>query len=408
MLDTVFLNLLAAKCAYVEIPKPSPEVIRYYNSGNVLWMIQVMLSFIIPILFLFTGFSGNLSKFSQTFGRKWFFSLSIYLIIFITIYQFLEFPFDFYTSYLRQHAYGLSNQTFSRWFSNYGKKIILTMVGGIAFVWIFYLLLKRSPKRWWFYSSLLSVGISFILMFIKPIWIDPLFNQFGAMKDRALEKEILTLAFKGGIEGSRVYEVDKSVDTKTANAYVTGFGSTKRIVFYDTMTRNFSSEEILFVTAHEMGHYVLHHLWWMLLYLAVLSFVVFYFIYRSGNYLLMKYQRQFGFSELSNIASFPLVILLLTLFMFVCSPLSNYISRYMEHEADRFGLELVQDNKAAGETFVKLAKEGLVNPVPGNIYKIWRCSHPPIGERVEFCNSYCPWKKKNQSLEYEKYLKDSR
>jgi Zn-dependent protease with chaperone function len=80
----------------------------------------------------------------------------------------------------------------------------------------------------------------------------------------------------------------------------------------------------------------------------------------------------------------------------------------MEHEADRFGLELVQDNKAAGETFVKLAKGGLVNPVPGNIYKIWRCSHPSIGERVAFCNSYCPWKEKNESLEYEKYFKDSR
>jgi Zn-dependent protease with chaperone function len=90
--------------------------------------------------------------------------------------------------------------------------------------------------------------------------------------------------------------------------------------------------------------------------------------------------------------------------MFLGKPLSNYVSRYMEHEADRFGLELVQNNRAAGETFVKLGGEALINPRPGNIYKTWRSTHPPIAERVEFCNSYCPWKHK-EPLEYSEYFK---
>jgi Zn-dependent protease with chaperone function len=321
------------------------------------------------------------------------------------VYQALELPINLYGSYLREHAYGLSNQTLSRWFVNYGKTTAVSIIGAIAFVWIFYLLLRKSPKRWWLYSSFVSMGALFVVMFIKPIWIDPLFNQFGPMKDHHLEKQVLALAERCGIENAAVFEVNKSLDTKAANAYVTGFGSTKRIVFYDTILYDFTPEQILFVTGHEIGHYVLHHLWWHFLYLSFLSFFIFYATYKSAHFLLGIYQRCFGFKELSQIASFPLFLFFFTLYLFLCSPFSNYISRLMEHEADRFGLELTYDNQAAAETFVKLGEGALINPRPGNIYKTWRSTHPPIAERVEFCNQYCPWQEK-KPLTYESYFRN--
>jgi Zn-dependent protease with chaperone function len=163
-------------------------------------------------------------------------------------------------------------------------------------------------------------------------------------------------------------------------------------------------EQILFVMGHEMGHYILHHIWWYLIYLSALSFLVFYLTYSASKYLLRRYKKQFGFNHLYEIASLPLLLFLMGLFLLLSTPLSNMISRCMEHEADRFGLEITQDNKAAGEAFLTLQRENLANPRPGLIYKIWRCTHPPLAERVEFCNTYCPWKN-NESLKYRKYFK---
>ena len=237
------------------------------------------------------------------------------------------------------------------------------------------------------------------MMFVQPIWIDPLFNKFGPMKNKELEAQILHLASRAGIEGGRVFEVDKSEDTKMLNAYVVGFGSSSRIVLWDTTIKQLTPDEILFVMGHEMGHYVLHHIWWSMLYCSALSFGIFYLTYRSANFMLRKYKKRFGFTYLYNIASLPLLLFLITLFSLLSTPLSNYVSRCMEHEADRFGLEITQNNKAAAEAFIALQQENLGNPYPGPIFKFWRSTHPPLGERIEFCNSYCPWKQ-DQPLKY--------
>ena len=396
--------LFAAQCANVILPEPTAEALRYYNSGNILWILQQVWGWIIPFLFLITGFSGKLGHFAEKWGKKWFFAIALYLILFIPIFYFLNWPLDFYESYLRQHEYGLSTQTLGRWWDHYLKGIAVTIISAISFVWIFYLLLKKSPKRWWFYSGIAASILSFFLVFVQPIWVAPLFNHFGPMKDKQLEQQILSLANKAGISGARVFEVDKSQDTKAMNAYVTGFGKTGRIVLWDTTIQGLSQDQILFVMGHEMGHYVLHHIWWQLLYFAALSFLIFYITYRICNYLMARYHHHFQFSHLSSIASLPLLLLVTGVLSFLSIPLTNYISRCMEHEADRFGLEITQNNQAAGESFLVLQRENLGNPRPGIIYRIWRGSHPSLQQRVDFFNHYCPWQD-GEPLKYEKYFK---
>ena len=401
------LEMFAAlpECAQVVVPEASQEAMRYYNSGNVLWIVGQVWSLAVPLLFLLWGLTGKISRFAQKWGRNWYFTIVVYLAIYLAISQILSFPLDFYADYLRQHAFGLSTQSFGRWIANYGKSFVVGLIGAFAFIWIFYLVLKKSPRRWWFYGSLVSISIIFILSLIQPIWIDPLFNKFGPMKDKQLEEKILTLASKAGIKGGRVFEVDKSEDTKMLNAYVVGLGSTKRIVLWDTTIQALTSDQILFVMGHEMGHYILNHIWWGMGYFAVLTFIVFYLIYRSAHFLLQKYQHRFGFQELSNIGSVPLFLLLINVFMLLTTPLSNGISRYFEHEADRFGLEITQNNQAAGEAFIVLQQQNLANPRPGPLYNIWRNTHPSLGDRVDFCNRYCPWKEQ-EPLKYEKYFQD--
>src|SRR5262249_53085087 len=146
------------------------------------------------------------------------------------------------------------------WLGDSLKTLMIGLVAGGPFLWVPYLLLDKSPRRWWLYSGLLTVPFLFLVLFITPIWIEPLFNDFGPMKDKALETKILALARRAGIDDSRVFEVEKSVDTNAVNAYVNGFLGTKRIVLWDTLLSKLSDRETLFVMGHEMGHFVLHHL----------------------------------------------------------------------------------------------------------------------------------------------------
>jgi Zn-dependent protease with chaperone function len=233
----------------------------------------------------------------------------------------------------------------------------------------------------------------FFIILIQPVFIDPLFNKFSQMKDKQLETKILALAGRAGIEGASVYEVEKSEDTKSLNAYVTGFGKTKRIVLWDTIIKNFDEDELLYVMGHEMGHYLLGHAWKSILFFALLIILALYLIHRTAGWAINKFKDRFGFSELSDVASLPLIILLFSFYLFLILPIGLAFTRHNEHEADRFGLEITQNNHAAATAFVKLQTENLGVPRPYFLLKLWRSSHPPLGERIDFSNQYQPWKK---------------
>jgi Zn-dependent protease with chaperone function len=390
--------------APVPVPPPSEKALSYYRSGNVLWIVNLIWGILIPCLFLVSGLSARIRTWARKLGRKWFFIIGVYFIIFTLINFILDLPLSYYEEYIRQHAYGLSNQTFAKWLGDSLKSLMVGIIGGVLFLWVPYLLLKKSPRRWWLYTSLLSVPFLFFVLLVSPIWIDPLFNQFGPMNNKALESEILALANRAGIEGSRVYEVNKSIDTNTVNAYVTGFLGTKRIVLWDTILAKLNDKEILVVMGHEMGHYVLHHVIKGIAFSFFLILFTLYLANRLANGLIDKYKARFGFDSFADIASLPLLMLLVTVFFFLISPIALAYSRYQEHEADRFALEITRDNHDAAMAFNKLQEENLAVPWPGWLYKLWRSSHPPIGERIDFCNEYKPWKT-SQPVKYGDLVK---
>ena len=384
----------------VAVPNPSDKALRYFRSGNVLWVVNRIWELLIPALFLFTGYSAKIRSLAQKLGRKWFFVIGLYFIIFTLINFVVDIPLSYYETFVREHAYDLSNQTFGKWFGDSLKSALVGIIIGFLFLWVPYLFLKKSPRRWWLYTGILMVPFLFFVMLISPIWIDPLFNKYGSMKDRVLEAKILTLAEIAGIEGSRVFEVNKSVDTKTVNAYVTGFLGTKRIVLWDTIIAKLNEQELLFVMGHEMGHYVLGHVVKSIFFFSLLIMIMLFVIYRTAGGLINRFKDRFGFDHLSDIASLPLILLLMNICFLVITPVVFTFTRYHEHEADRFGLEITQTNHAAATAFVKLQEENLRIPRPGWLYKLWRSSHPTLGDRIDFCNSYHPWEK-GMPLKYE-------
>jgi Zn-dependent protease with chaperone function len=385
--------------APVPVPEPSEKALRYHRSGNVLWVVGTLWGFIVPALFLFTGLSARVRDAAQRVGRRWFFTVVIYFLLFALVTFVLDLPLTFYEEFVREHAYGLSNQIFAKWAGDTLKGFGIGTLFGAVVICIPYGLLRKSPNRWWLYTAVATIPVMILVMIIVPVWVDPLFNEFGPMKDKALERRILDLAARAGIEGGRVYEVAKSVDTTTVNAYVTGFMDTKRIVLWDTLLEKLDADEVLFVMGHEMGHYVLGHVVKGLAVFALVALVALYAVHRLSRGLIARYRGRFRFDRLDDIASLPLLLLIVQVVGFVIVPGVLACTRYQEHEADRFGLEITRGNRAAATAFVKLQQENLAVPRPGLLVKLWRESHPVLGDRIDFCNTYRPWAK-GEPLKY--------
>jgi Zn-dependent protease with chaperone function len=340
---------------------------------------------------LFTGLSARIRDLARRVGRRWYFTLVVYGAVVTLLAWAVSLPLAWYEGFVREHAYGLSTQSAGKWFGDSLKGMAIGIVSFALVMWVPYLLLRKSPRRWWLWTGLAAIPLLAATFWLSPLVIDPLFNKFGPMHDRALEARILAEADRAGIERSRVFEVNKSADTRMLNAYVTGFGGSKRIVLWDTIIREMNERELLFVVGHEMGHYVLHHVQLLMLAASLLVLVALFAVHRSAGWAIGRWGRRFGFDRLDDVASYPLLSVIVGVVALAITPAFLAFDRHVEHEADRFGLELTRDNHAAATAFVKLQTQNLSTPYHSTLYKLWHDGHPPVGERIDFANAYRPW-----------------
>jgi Zn-dependent protease with chaperone function len=381
----------AAVAVPVPVPAPSPQAVRYYHSGNVLWIVATLWGFLVPAAIWFSGLSARLRDWATRIGRYWYPTVVVYVAFLLAILFVADVALDYYADFVRPHEYGLSSQAFGKWLHDELINVGIGFGAGAAFLWIPYLLLQRATRRWWLYTWLLSIPVLLCVAFVEPIWIEPLFNRFGPMQDAALEARIQGLAHRAGIEGADVYEVDKSVDTNELNAYVTGIGGTRRIVLWDSIIKESPPDELLVVMGHEMGHYILGHVWKGLIFGSLVSLLGLWMVHRCAGWILVRSAARTRVATLGDIASLPLLMLLFEVFIFLLSPLLLAYSRHFEHEADRFGLEITRDNHDCATAFARFVEHDLAYPNPGPLHVFWRSSHPPLAERIEFCNTYHPW-----------------
>jgi STE24 endopeptidase len=398
----------------VSDPAPNAIAIRWYQSGNVLWVATQAWTLAVLALIIFTGLSAKMRNWANRAGRAWPLRIAVYLILFSLFMLIVNLPLSYFAGYVRPHAYGLSNQSVRRWFEMKSLVIPNTqfppfqipgLVFGFLFVLLLYSLLRKSPQRWWLYAGMALMPLIFFGALIKPVWMDPLSHQYGSLKDKAIESSILELARHAGIDGGQVFEVDMSRDTKTMDANISGFLGTERIVVWDTTIAGLEKSELLTVLAHEMGHYVLSRtppmriLEQSLLLLAALGFV-----HAAAGPLIKKYEKHFGFDHMDDIASLPLIFSLLNVAILLLLPADFAFLRHQEHEADRFPVELTRDNHAAATGFIKLTQGVLGVPRHGWLYAAWRDTHPSLGDRLDFFNEYRPWQT-GQPLKYDHFFK---
>jgi Zn-dependent protease with chaperone function len=379
----------------VAVPVPSDKAMRFYRGNNALWAVNRAWALLVTGGLAFSGLSARMRTVARRIGRTWFLTIGIYVVLYLAVVFAINLPLSYYQGFVRLHAYGLSNQTIGKWLHDATTRLAVSMAVGFALTWVPYGLMARRPRSWWLIVGLLSVPFLFATMLVMPLWIDPLYNRFGPMKDKALERRILELARRAGIEDSRVFEVEKSVDTKALNAYVTGALGSQRIVLWDTLLAKLDPPEVLTVMGHEMGHYVLGHVARSIWLGALVVLAGLFFVDRAGAWLIARFPARLGFDRLSDVASVPLVLMLMEVASLFLSPMGLAYSRYQEHEADRYALDLTHANRSFATAEVKMQEENLGNPRPGWFYTIFRASHPSTGDRIDFANRYHPWRSRS-------------
>ncbi len=388
----------------VAVPVPGEKAVHHYHATIVVGVTAILWSFLSPALFLFTGLSARSRSWAERQRQNWYFTFVLYALAFGLLYFLVNLPLNYYAGFVFPPHYDVTNQTFSRWLGNTLKGAAVVMVIGLAVGWSPFLVLKKSPRRWWLWLGLLVPLFLFTQSFIQPVLIDPLFHQFRPLPDKTLEAKILAQAARAGIEGSRVYVANLSLDTKLDNAYVTGLSGTRRIVFWDTMLKDLNDDELLFILGHEMGHYVLHHIIQLVAFASLLAFVSLYVAYWLAGPVIGRFKKRWGFDTPSDFAALPLFILAFQLLLFADLPAYMAFSRHIEHEADRFGLELTHNNHAAATAFVKMVQNGVYVYRSAPIIQFWYGSHPTPAERIEFCNQYRPWES-GQPSKYQNCFK---
>jgi STE24 endopeptidase len=356
----------------------TPEMIRHSRILDILYFGGFFYGIIELSLLLVLGISRRMRDVAARISNRPYVIAIIYVIFFTLVTAVIDLPLSYYAGFVVPHQFHLTNQTFGAWLGDGAKALMIGMVFSVIVIPIALLLIRRY-KRWWLVLWFASIPLSLFLFVIVPVIVDPVFNKFEPLKDQVLKQKLLSEASSAGIEGSRVYQVDKSKQTTTMNAYVTGLGPTKRIVLWDTLLAKMTHDEILAVMGHEMGHYVLHHVWQGLAWTVIGSFFVLLFaqwIYERGNF------------ERGDPASLPWLLIIISTITFLGAPIENGISRYYEHQADVFGLDLTHLNEAMASSFVKFAEDSKVNPNPSPFIEFWRYSHPSTQKRIDFVLHY--------------------
>ena len=367
-----------------------------------------LISFVYGLLVLWLILRWKLAPrfrdWAEKFSRRRFLQSVVYSPLLLFTLAVLTLPADLYDQWISRR-YGLSIQGWASWSWDWAKNQMIAFVLGVILIWILYAVVRRSARRWWFYFWLCSLPIILFVLFLSPWVIEPLFYKFKPLeeKDPALTASLEQMVERAGenIPPQRMFWMGAGEKTTQLNAYVTGFGASKRIVVWDNTIAKMDTPQIVFVAGHEMGHYVLRHIPKQLAFLAVLFLVVFYVGYRSVGWVLSRWGEKWKIRGLDDWASLPALLLLLSVLVFVTNPAVSAVSRYFEHQADQYGLEVTHgltpdSGQVAAQSFQKLGEVDLADPEPNPVDVFLFYSHPPIPDRIPFALTYDPWSKGGQ------------
>lgn len=384
---------------YTLPPEKLAKAEALYRTRTVLYLVGMIFGLVVLWAILRLRIGPALRDFSESIRRNRVLQTLIFVPLLMLLIAVAALPLDLYEHHISL-AYGLSVQGWGSWAGDWLKGeaifVAITTLAVLALFWI----IAKSPRRWWFYFWLFTLPFIVLLVFVAPVILDPIFNTFVPLETtqpqlvRAIEK----VTERGGlnIPADRMFEMKASEKVTTYNAYVTGIGATKRVVVWDNTARDMTTPEILFVFGHEMGHYVLNHIYKGLAFFAAISFIGFWLGRRIVIAMLARWGEKWRIREITDLAALPAFLLALTLLALVSEPVNSAFSRHLEHQADIYGLEVThglfpENQQVAAAAFQKLGEKSYDYPTPNPVLVFWSYDHPTIQQRIRFALGYDPW-----------------
>ena len=362
----------------------------YFEGGYWLILWDFLYGAAIAVLLLSTKLSSRMRSLAERLARFQPLRTFAYWVQYLLVTSVVTFPLTVYEGFIREHQYGLATQTFAPWLGDQLKSLgVGLLLGGIAITALFGIL-RRLPRTWHIWGAVAGLLLNALLVMIFPVFIAPLFNQYTKLTDPTVRDPILSLARANGIPATEVYEVDASRQSTRISANVSGFMGTERITLNDNLLKRSTLPEIMSVMGHEMGHYVLNHVYKGLLFTLIMLVVFFAGLRHALDWSLARWGARWEIRSLSDTAVLPLAVLIVSIFSFLYTPIGNTVTRTMEYEADMYGLNAVRQPDAFATIALKLGEYRKLNPSP--LEEMLLFDHPSGRTRIF---SAMRWKAEN-------------
>jgi STE24 endopeptidase len=371
-------------------PEKKQRSDAYFEGGYWLQLWDFLYGIGVALFLLNTRLSARMRDLAMRITRFQAIHTGIYWVQYLLVTSVFTFPMTVYEGFFREHQYGLSNQSFGGWFGDFTKGLMVTAVlGSIALIPIF-ALVRRRNENWHNYASAIIIPFLALVIVIGPVFIAPLFNKYTRLNDAKVRDPILRLARANDIPATEVYQMDASRQSKRISANVSGAFGTTRITLNDNLLNRSSLPSIKAVMGHEMGHYVLNHVYKMLICIAVLVVVMMTALRWSLLRLIARFGTRWGISGSADLAALPLAMALISAFTLIATPINNTLVRTQEYEADVFGLNAAREPDGFAEAALQLSEYRKMEPGPLEEFIFF--DHPSGATRIR---AAMRWKAEN-------------
>jgi STE24 endopeptidase len=353
----------------------------YFEGGYWLLLWSALIGVASAWLLLASGVSSKLRDAAERITRRRPLQVAIYAVGILTAFTLLALPWTIYTEYVREHQYGLSNQTLGAWLGEQAIGLGLTLLFGALVLMVVYAVIRRAPRSWWQWGAGVVTAFAAFGSLVYPPFIAPLFNDYKPIANAAVRDEVLSLARAHGVPAEEVYEFNASKQHSRISANVAGLGGTMRIALNDNLLLRGSRGEIRMVMAHEIGHYVLNHAWKGLVFVGLVTLAMFAFARWAFAWAHARWGARWGVRDVADTAGLPILVAAFTVFQLLATPINNTLTRVQEIEADQFGLAAGRDPDAEAAVILKLGEYRKMEPGP--IEELIFYTHPSGWRRIE-------------------------
>jgi len=362
----------------------------YFEGGYWLQLVDLLYALGAAALLLFTPISTRIRDWAEERTHSRTGQVMLYVACYVPLVAVLTLPLTIYEGFIREHMYGLSNQSFVQWLGDFGIGFALTFAATVLLLPLLYAAIRRSREGWWLWGASLAIVVDVLVAVIWPVFIAPLFNHYSPLPESPLKAQILSLARANDVPAANVWLVDASRQSNRVSANVSGFLGTARITLNDNLLKQGNHDEVLAVMGHEMGHYVMGHVTRQILLEALVILAGFAFLHFGYLWAVEVFGGQWQVRKVADVAGLPLLAALGTLYLFLATPVTNSISRTIEYQADIFGLDAVRKPDAFATVILKLSTYRKLEP--GHWEEVIFYDHPSGRTRIQ---SAMRWKKEH-------------